>query len=307
MKKTFYLLSALLFLHSYSEQCVAKKYYKHVDENGIIHYSDKPPKNVEEFESWQVRAEDSKYEVKVINRGTKESPIFYAVNPYHGPIELFMDVKHRNNIVIQPEWPKIYVIPANSETLLATVKPKNNKQSWAFKYTIGSTLGDPDAVHDSNTVYKLPFIGNKKFYISQAFNGQFSHYDEQNKYALDIAMPEGSDILAARGGTVMDIAEDFYDGGVDAKKLQRGNYIRILHDDGSMAIYAHLLLESVLVAPGQRVETQQKIAKSGNTGYTSGPHLHFAVQINTGLKLESVPFILQHKSGTIKAPEVGPI
>ena len=307
MNLTIYLPYGLLILLLLSEPSSAKKYYKHVDENGITHYSDQPPKGIDEFESWQVRPEDSEYEVKIINRGTQESPIFYAVNRYHGPVEIFMDVTQRSNIVIEPEWPKIYVIPANSDVLLATVKPKHKHMSWSFQYNVGSTLGDPSAVHDPNTAYKLPFVGNKHYYISQAFNGEFSHFGDQNQYALDIAMPEGSDVLAARAGVVMDIAADFYDGGVDASKMHRGNYIRILHDDGSMAIYAHLQLESVVVARGQRIESQQKIAQSGNTGFTSGPHLHFAVQVNAGLKLKSVPFLLQHKSGDIKPPKVGPI
>ena len=307
MNLTIYFPYGLLFLLLISQPIAAKKYYKHVDDKGITHYSDQPPKGVDDFESWQVRPEDSEYEVKIINRGTQESPVFYAINRYHGPVEIFMDVTQRSNIVIEPEWPKIYVIPANSEVLLATVKPKHKYMSWSFQYNVGSTLGDPNAVHDPNHAYKLPFIGTKNYYISQAFDGEFSHFGDQNQYALDIAMPEGSDVLAARAGVVMDIAADFYDGGMDASKVHRGNYIRILHDDGSMAIYAHLQLESVVVARGQRIESQQKIAQSGNTGFTSGPHLHFAVQVNTGLKLKSVPFLLQHKSGDIKPPTVGPI
>jgi len=307
MNLTIHIPVYLLFLLLISQPLAAKKFYKHTDENGITHYSDKPPKDVEDFESWQVRPEDSEYEVKVINRGTKESPIFYAINNYHGPVEILMDVTQRSNIVIKPEWPKSYVIPANSELLLATVKAKHKYMAWSFQYNVSSTLGDPAAIHDSNHNYKLPFVGNKHYYITQAFGGKFSHFGEQNQYAIDIAMPEGSDVLAARAGVVMDIAEDFYDGSADASKLQRGNYIRILHDDGSMAVYAHLQLESVVVAKGQLIEAQQKIAQSGNTGFTTGPHLHFVVQANVGLKLKSVPFLLQHKSGAIKTPEIGPI
>ena len=288
-------------------QSSAKKYYKHVDEDGIIHYSDKPPKDAENFESWQVRPEDTEYKVEVINRGTKESPIFYAVNPYHGPVEISMKFTQKNNVVANPKWPASYIVPANSDLYLTTIKPKHKHMSWSFQYSVSSTLGDPNRKHNSSHVYRLPFIGNKHFYISQAFYGEYTHKGDQNQYALDIAMPEGTDVLAARGGVIMDIAEDFYDGGVDAKNMQRGNYIRILHDDGSMAIYAHLQLESVLVARGQRVEALQKIAKSGNTGFTSGPHLHFAVQINAGLKLKSVPFLLQYKSGEAKTPKIGPI
>jgi murein DD-endopeptidase MepM/ murein hydrolase activator NlpD len=285
----------------------AKKYYKHVDENGITHYSDKPPKDADDFESFQVRPEDSQYEVRIINRGTKHQPIFYAVNPYHGPVEVRMAFINRYNVEAEPRWPARYVVPANDELYLATVKAIYKDRNWSFNYKVESTLGDPNAKHDSNHPYRLPFIGNKHFYISQGFNGKYTHKDAQNRYALDIVMPEGSDILAARGGVVMDIAEDFYDGGVDAKHLHRGNYIRILHDDGSMAIYAHLKLESVVVARGQRVEALQKIAQSGNTGFTSGPHLHFAIQINDGLRMKSLPFLLKHKSGQIKTPKIGPI
>ncbi len=285
----------------------AKKYYKHVDENGITHYSDKPPQDTDDFESWQVRPEDTQYEVKVINRGTKRSPIFYAVNPYHGPVEIGIEFTQRNNVRAKPPWPARFVIPANSEKHLSTIEAINKNQGWSFQYSVSSTLGDPNAVADANHVYQLPFVGNKQFYITQAFNGKFSHFGDQNQYALDIAMPEGSDVLAARAGVVMDIAEDFYDGGVDAKNMHRGNYIRILHNDGSMAIYAHLQLESVTVSRGQRVKAKQKIAASGNTGFTSGPHLHFAIQVNDGLRLRSVPFLLQHKSGAAKTPQVGPI
>lgn len=307
MKLTLYLSIGLLILIAFTPASWAKKYYKHVDEQGITHYSDEPPKNIDDFESWQVRPEDSEYEVKVVNRGTKQSPIFYAINAYHGPVEIGIDFVNRTNVRAKPKWPARYVIPANSELYLATLKPIDKYQSWSFQYTVSSTLGDPDARHDKNHVYRMPFIGSKHFYISQGFNGDFSHFGDQNQYALDIVMPEGSTVMAARGGVVMDIAEDFYDGGVDAKKLHRGNYIRILHDDGSMAIYAHLQLESVLVARGQRVAAMQKIAQSGNTGFTSGPHLHFAIQVNVGLRLKSVPFVMQYKGGQIKTPKIGPI
>jgi murein DD-endopeptidase MepM/ murein hydrolase activator NlpD len=89
----------------------------------------------------------------------------------------------------------------------------------------------------------------------------------------------------------MQVESDFDKAGLDLEKYGgRANYVRILHDDGTMALYAHLREEGVLVRVGQRVRAGQRIGLSGNTGFTSGPHLHFALQVNRGMRLVSVPF-----------------
>ncbi|MCO6717057.1 M23 family metallopeptidase, partial [Streptomyces sp. CHB19.2] len=69
-----------------------------------------------------------------------------------------------------------------------------------------------------------------------------------------------------------------------------GNFVRILHDDGTMSVYLHLQRGSIKVAEGQWVRTGQPLASSGNTGRSTGPHLHFVVQRNTGEAVESIPF-----------------
>ena len=69
-----------------------------------------------------------------------------------------------------------------------------------------------------------------------------------------------------------------------------GNFVRILHDDGTMGVYLHLMRNSVAVSEGQRVALGDKLALSGNTGNSTGPHLHFVVQRNVGMALESIPF-----------------
>jgi len=72
-----------------------------------------------------------------------------------------------------------------------------------------------------------------------------------------------------------------------------------------MAIYAHLELESIRYPAGTRVERGQFIAESGNTGYSSGPHLHFAVQKNFGMDLRSIPFRFQDEDGASFVPLMG--
>jgi murein DD-endopeptidase MepM/ murein hydrolase activator NlpD len=103
-------------------------------------------------------------------------------------------------------------------------------------------------------------------------------------------MPIGTDIVAARAGIVFDVAGTNFQAGLDMQRDgPAANVVRILHDDGTYAVYAHLNTNTIRVRPGDRVERGDYIADSGNTGYSSGPHLHFAVVRNVGMRIESVP------------------
>src|SRR5690606_16039404 len=83
---------------------------------------------------------------------------------------------------------------------------------------------------------------------------------------------------------------DFFENGTDlGVNGPRANVVRVLHDDGTMSLYGHLNWNSIRVRPGQRVARGEYLADSGNTGFSTGPHLHFVVQRNKGGALESVP------------------
>lgn len=152
--------------------------------------------------------------------------------------------------------------------------------------------------------YRRPFSENADTEISQGFHGKASHNDALNGYAVDFALLLGTPVLAARNGIVMQVIDGFPDnGGNRASDLDNANLIRIVHDDDSMAVYGHLLEGSITVTPGQWVAAGAVIAQSGNSGYSHGPHLHFAVQVNTGMALVSVPFVMRAVDGsTIIAP-----
>ena len=84
---------------------------------------------------------------------------------------------------------------------------------------------------------------------------------------LDIAVPTGTAVMASCGGTVIKAG---WSGGY-------GNLVCIRHPDGRETRYAHL--SRILVSVGQTVSQGQKIALSGNTGASTGPHLHFEIRI----------------------------
>ncbi len=148
--------------------------------------------------------------------------------------------------------------------------------------------------------YRLPFSANAEWSISQGFQGQASHNDALNGYAVDFDIPFGTPVLAARTGVVMEVIDAFPDlGGARKSDLEHANLIRILHEDGSMAVYAHLMQDSAVVSPGLWLVGGTVIAQSGNSGYSNGPHLHFAVQLNTGMALEAIPFQMKSVNGLV--------
>ena len=149
-------------------------------------------------------------------------------------------------------------------------------------------------------IYRLPFSANADWSISQGFHGQSSHHDDLNAYAVDFAIALGTPVISARTGVVMEVIDAHPDRGRARKSdLDQANVIRILHEDGSMAVYGHLLQDSATVTPGQWLVGGTVIAQSGNSGFSNGPHLHFAVQRNAGMRLESIPFRMKSANGLL--------
>ena len=142
--------------------------------------------------------------------------------------------------------------------------------------------------------YPLPWRGGP-FRLTQGPNGNFSHTDAKSRYAMDIAMPEGTPIIAARSGVVMKIENSQAGRGNDAS----GNFVRVQHDDGTQGVYLHLKQGSVSVSVGQRVALGSALALSGNTGNSSGPHLHFVVQQSTEAGLVSIPYEFNQPVGVL--------
>jgi len=112
-------------------------------------------------------------------------------------------------------------------------------------------------------------------------------------------MPEGTPVLAARAGTVIYTEANQVYGAQVPDMLTKANEVRIRHIDGTVAIYAHLSHGGVYVYPGQRVEAGQQIGLAGSTGYSSGPHLHFAVQTvrRNGDRLDTISLPFQFYVG----------
>lgn len=127
---------------------------------------------------------------------------------------------------------------------------------------------------DTSYVYALPYASGRTHRVIQGYYSRLTH---KERAAIDFNMATGTKIYAARGGVVTRVKKDGTRGGLKAKYRQEGNLIIIDHEDGTRAGYWHLQYNGVLVNVGDTVHQGQHIGYSGNTGYTSMPHLHFLV------------------------------
>jgi murein DD-endopeptidase MepM/ murein hydrolase activator NlpD len=186
------------------------------------------------------------------------------------------------------------VVASLQRALVARLGPETSAELW-----LDVVPGDPNA-QPRDVEYMYP-LHNAPLQIEQGWGGAFSHHDLQNRHAVDFAADIGTAVIAARAGTVMEVATDFKQAGLDTENdAGRANFVRIVHNDGTMALYAHLKPEGVLVRVGQRVRKAEVIGLSGNTGFTTGPHLHFVVQVNRGMQLQSIPFRMFGPQGILR-------
>jgi hypothetical protein len=257
------------------------------------------------LETQALRIEKLPDNVEIVTRGSTTHPIIYVINRSHLPVEVEMRLVSAENVSTSLALPAHVIVPAHSDTPILSLWATNPKQTWFYLDSYQAVIGDPNA-HHNIIAYRLPFKEGSSFPVTQGFGGSFSHTHIESYYAVDFAMPEGTPIHAARTGIIAEMNDSFTQGGVeDVAFVNRANSIRILHDDGTMAVYAHLGHHSVQVQVGDRVQTGQFIARSGNTGYSTGPHLHFAIQKNAGMQLITVPFEFQTGQGVSIIPLAG--
>ncbi len=282
---------------------VAAEVYKWQDENGLWHYSDRRPQGDVAVATLGI-PHTSRAMVSARRGGEQHRPEHFFFNPYHGPAEIELTLGEADNVLPQPPLPARFVIPGNTELGLVRFGPED--PTLAFSYRLAYTLvpGAPQTKVPDDLDYYPPFARGERWQISQGIDDNITHQDAANHYAVDIVMPLGTPVLAARGGVVMDGAGDHPDNGrKDERLLDKANFVRIVHDDGSMAVYAHLQQHSLRVRPGMKIPAGHWIANSGNSGFSSGPHLHFVVQMNIGMALESLPLRFRRPDGPPMDPD----
>ena len=115
-------------------------------------------------------------------------------------------------------------------------------------------------------------------------------------------MPTGTRACAARDGTVVAFRQDSAVGAPREKYENAANYVVVQHDDGTFAEYLHLKQNGVAVSLGQKVKAGETLGFSGSTGFSSEPHLHFAVfQTVDGQTRRTFPIWFETKPGKVES------
>ncbi len=143
------------------------------------------------------------------------------------------------------------IVPDGEIQAVQAPKPKTSTKGKTSKVLKSYVTTAPEGF------LRRPVVGGKR---SQGIHGH---------NGIDIAAAPGTPVIASAGGRVIVAKLGGYNGGY-------GNMVIISHDNGIQTVYAHL--RDVYITQGQTVTQGQPIGEVGNTGRSSGPHLHFEVR-----------------------------
>ena len=174
---------------------------------------------------------------------------------------------------------------ANYASLLA--EKQANKEAFEreiYNYEAAIKIAiDPSKLPTPGTaslVWPLSSVAITQYFGDTAFSKTQSIYNGRGHNGIDLRASIGTPVLAAQDGVVAGTGNT----GVLRSCVSYGKWIMLRHPNGLSTLYAHLSL--IDVVPGQQVRAGQTIAYSGNTGYTTGPHLHFGVYATQGIEIK---------------------
>src|SRR5262245_56989526 len=141
--------------------------------------------------------------VRVKGEREGRGAVVRAFNDSPIPVSVVVTFTEIDNLQASERVPFVTVVPANSTLDVMRMNPLDLKKSWSYRLRFRYRWGSYDAAHDPAAMYRMPWLDGRTFTIGQAPGGPvFTHFNPSSREAVDIPMPEGTPILAARAGIV---------------------------------------------------------------------------------------------------------
>ncbi|HEY3805147.1 MAG TPA: M23 family metallopeptidase [Kofleriaceae bacterium] len=246
----------------------------------------------------------------------RDGDVVIEVARNHYMVPIVMQWQLDNVVNLQPLSPPggVAMLPPapgpngiGTPVVLVTERIPDTSEPYHRELSYHARFGSP-AARPADYAYRLPYRKGKTFSVLQGPHGAFSHRGS-NEYAVDFDCPVATHVLAARDGVVVATNAGATGHGTTPEylELSRVNFVYVLHDDGTLGEYMHLAPSGVEVQPGTRVRRGEEIALSGNTGFSSTPHLHFQVMTaaDDGIAARSFPFKLATGPSRVEDPIQG--
>lgn len=227
------------------------------------------------------------------------------LNPY--TVTMSIDFESLTNLKASGNLPLFIEVPGRSKKRVLELSRISSASGVDYRSSYGWVRGSAFAVHKDEYLYKLPFLKGAAIHVSQGYHGETSHKG-LSAYAVDFPVPVGTPIYAAREGIVVGSEGSSNLGGGTPEYRKFANYVIIEHSDGTMGNYYHLKQGGAVAVIGQKVAKGDLIGYSGNTGYSSGPHLHFSVSKVDPVSMRrpmNLPIKLQTLQGIVTLPRKG--
>lgn len=175
-------------------------------------------------------------------------------------------------------------------------------QVFTIRVTLGEIICDQEFGDPAQSEYILPFRAGESYRINQGYCPSNPTWGHHNWFAYDFETPIGTNLIAMRAGRVFAVQSDREDNVLDCGP-NSGNYIFMRHDDGTVAVYGHLTRNGVLVNRNDSVQQGDHIGISGNSGCSSGPHVHVGIyRADAPFERQySLPFNFRNAEGELDA------
>lgn len=243
----------------------------------------------------------------------KHGPVEHVIvqNKGYAPVSGRVVMTFSSNVRSDALWPIDFKLPPRAQIRLATLWPAEENKRMAYVTSHDFVIGDSNAQVQLDYPYSLPLkIGTVFDVLEDGKTASPRHATLYLKHAFDFGVPTGKPIVAARPGVVIRVAESNISQSNESQPLlgknwtyDSANSVAVLHNDGSIGLYMHILNDSAAVAVGESVVAGQLIAFAGKAEGHSSNYFHFAVLRQTGNGLVSVP-VSFHENGGTRIPVV---